>query len=72
MTEDRVIHMRFRDVAPLSLLFAAVEKSYPHFLSLHSDEGVESAGKPERGEVFRTLQDFSTTFPHEPVDGIEL
>lgn len=72
MMEDRVIHMRFRDVAPLSLLFAAVEKSYPHFLSSANEEGVESSGKAETGEVFRTLQAFSTTFPHKPVDGIEL
>jgi len=68
--EDRVIHMRFRDVAPLSLLFAAVEKSYPHFLSLSADSPVEQSGKAEPPEVFRTLHAFSTAFPHEPVDGI--
>jgi hypothetical protein len=69
--EDRVIHMRFRDVAPLSLLFAAVEKSYPHFLSTAANSLVDDGGKADDREVFRTLHAFSTAFPHEPVDRID-
>ncbi len=63
------IHMKFRDVVSVNLLFAALEKSYPLFLRAGSDIGVERGGNPERDRVFHILREFSTSFPHSPVDG---
>jgi hypothetical protein len=61
--------MKFRDVASVNLLFAALEKTYPLFLTAGSEAAVDNGGNPERDRVFHTLREFSTRFPHMPVDG---
>ena len=65
---ERDIHMTFRDVASVSLLFAALEKEFPHFRTVNSSDPVHEGGKAARGEVFRTLKAFSTNFPQKGVD----
>jgi hypothetical protein len=66
---ERDIHMRFRDVVSVSLLFAALEKEFPHFRSVNSAEPVHEGGKAGREKLFHTLKSFSTNFPQTVVDG---
>ena len=66
--EKEDIHMEFRDVASVSLLFAALERNFPHFLSRSGNEGVDSVGKMECEKVFNALRIFSTSFPQPRVD----
>jgi hypothetical protein len=62
-------HTTFRDVASISLLIAALEKSFPLFLR-SDDEGIVDDGGKERSQnLFQTLRSFSTSFPQRPVDG---
>ncbi len=61
-------HIRFRDVASISLLFAALEKSFPLFLSSIDEKVVDIGGKVADEKVFQTLWAFSTSFPQLPVD----
>lgn len=65
---DKDIHMSFRDTVSISLLFAALEKSFPLFRRSADGRLVDVGGKEDREEVFRTLKDFSTSFPHPAVD----
>ena len=65
---ERDIHMRFRDVASVTLLFAALEKGFPHFRTVNSSGAVQEGGKAGREKVFRTLKAFSTNFPQKGVD----
>ena len=60
-------HMKFRDVVSISLLFAALEKSFPLFLTTTGDGSVNSGGKNPNEKVIRTLMDFSTGFPQNVV-----
>lgn len=62
------IHMRFRDVASVSLLFAALEKDFPLFRSVAVSKVVEDGGKESREKVFHALKTFSTSFPQVAVD----
>lgn len=66
--EDEYFHMRFRDVVSVNLLFAALDKSFPLFRSVGSNEVVESSGKTDRERVFLTLKEFSTSFPQNTVE----
>lgn len=66
--DDQTFHMRFRDVVSVTLLFAALEKTFPLFLRTAPNESVESGGKNTREELFLTLKNFSTSFPHQPVE----
>jgi hypothetical protein len=61
-------HRSFRDTVSLSLLFAALEKSFPLFRTAPDSAAVEVGGKETREEVFRKLQVFSTSFPQTVVD----
>lgn len=61
-------HMTFRECVSLSLLFAAIEKTYPHSHSAGEVPPVDGGGKETREKVFRTLKAFSTSFPQLPVD----
>ena len=61
-------HMRFRDFASISLLFAALEKSFPHFHGKSFHTAVDDGGKAKREKVFHALKAFSTSFPQSPVD----
>ena len=61
-------HMTFRECVSLSLLFAALEKTYPHSHNAAGFLPVEGGGKETREKVFRTLKAFSTSFPQLPVD----
>ena len=61
-------HMSFRDVASLSLLFAALEKSFPLFHDDKHETPVDDGGKERREKVFHALKAFSTSFPQPPVD----
>lgn len=63
------IHMRFRDIASVSLLFAAFERKYPHFRNSDDGQLVENGGKVGGEEVFRILREISTSFPHSHVEG---
>jgi hypothetical protein len=65
------IHMAFRDVASLSLLAVAFEKSFPLFHLEPAGMAVDAGGKDARDKIFRTLKTFSTTFPHSAVDVID-
>jgi hypothetical protein len=65
---EKDINMRFRDVASVNLLFAALEKEFPHFRSVNSVEPVRGGGNSGREEVFLTLRAFSTNFPQNIVD----
>lgn len=60
--------MSFRDVASVNLLFAALEKSFPLFLTAPCESAVEQGGKHEAERVFLTLKAFSTNFPQSAVD----
>lgn len=66
--EKKDIHMRFRDVASVNLLFAALEKSFPLFRSVPGEKLVDEGGKTGRERVFLTLKAFSTNFPQPAVD----
>lgn len=65
---QKEIHMRFRDVASISLLFAAFERNNPHFLKTHDEAVVEDGGKDGLERVFHILNTISTSFPHFGVD----
>ena len=69
---ERDIHMRFRDVVSVNLLFAALEKEFPHFRSVNSTGPVQDGGNQGREKLFLTLKSFSTNFPHTAVDGEQL
>ncbi len=62
------IHLSFRECVPLSLLFAAFEKSFPHFHSHSEAEHVDNGGKDIREKVFLAVKIFSTNFPQPVVD----
>ena len=62
------IHMRFRDVVSVNLLFAVLEKNFPLFRSVPGERAVDESGKSIRERVFLTLKDFSTNFPQPAVD----
>jgi len=66
--QENVIHMRFRDVASVSLLFAALENSFPLFQAQCCENPVDDSGKEAREKVFLTLKAFSTNFPQNSVD----
>lgn len=66
--QENVIHMRFRDVASVSLLFAALENSFPLFRTEGCESTVDESGKEAREKVFLTLKAFSTNFPQTAVD----
>lgn len=65
---EKDIHMRFRDVASVNLLFAALDRSFPLFRSVNETETVDSGGKEGAENVFLTLKAFSTNFPQASVD----
>lgn len=65
---EKNIHMRFRDVVSVNLLFAALEKNFPLFLSMPDLKSVEDGGKTGREKVFHAIKDFSTNFPQAAVD----
>lgn len=62
------IHTSFREYVPLSLLFAAFEKSFPHFHRAGGSEGVDAVENEGREKAFLTLKAFSTNFPQVSVD----
>ena len=64
MKETKDIHMKFRDVISVSLLFAALEKKFPLLHSEAAGQPVDSVEKTERIGVFHTIRNFSTSFPH--------
>jgi hypothetical protein len=66
--QENVIHMRFRDVASVNLLFAALENRFPLFRTVGCEKPVDDSGKERRETVFITLRTFSTNFPHNAVD----
>jgi hypothetical protein len=66
--QDNNFHRNFRDHLPLSLLFAAFGKTFPHFLISREVEAVDNGAKLEREKVFHALKAFSTSFPHMHVD----
>ena len=66
---ENVIHMRFRDVASVNLLFAALENSFPLFRTAGCENAVDDSGKESKEKVFLALKAFSTNFPHKAVDG---
>ena len=66
--QENVIHMRFRDVASVNLLFAALENSFPLFRMAGCEKPVDASGKESMEKVFLTLRAFSTNFPHNTVD----
>ena len=66
--QENVIHMRFRDVASVNLLFAALENSFPLFRTGGCEKPVDESGKEWSEKVFLTLKAFSTNFPHITVD----
>ena len=65
---EKDFHIKFRDVASISLLFAALEKSFPLFRRADAERGVDAGGKGTGEKVFQTLKAFSTGFPQQPVD----
>jgi hypothetical protein len=65
---EKEIHMRFRDVASINLLFAALEKSFPLFQELDIKADVDDGGNHRANKVFHTLKKFSTDFPQTAVD----
>jgi hypothetical protein len=62
------VHMRFRDVVSVNLLFAALEKNFPLFLSMPDPKTVDDGGNASRENVFHALKDFSTNFPQSAVE----
>lgn len=65
---EKDFHKKFRDYASINLLLAALEKNFPLFRSVNASEDVDGGGKTTREKVFLTLKNFSTSFPHPPVD----
>ncbi len=65
---QKEIHTSFREHVPLSLLFAALEKDFPHFHRPAGTEYVDDGGKDGREKVFLVLKAFSTSFPQPVVD----
>jgi len=65
---ENLIHMRFRDVASVNLLFAALDNSFPLFLTATCENAVDEGGKDRQEKVFLTLKAFSTNFPQNAVD----
>ena len=65
---EKDIHMRFRDVVSVNLLFAALDRSFPLFRSVNETSIVDSGGKEIPENVFLTLKAFSTNFPQASVD----
>jgi len=61
-------HMNSRDTASISLLFAALEKSFPLFLRHGRTEVVDGGGKMRERKVLQVSGAFSTSFPQIPVD----
>lgn len=66
--QENNINMRFRDVVSVSLLFAALENSFPHFLRVNETVPVDTTGKDKQKRVFLALKTFSTNFPQIVVD----
>lgn len=62
------IHMEFRDVVSVNLLFAALERSFPLFHNDSDNNTVDEGGKVPRETVFDAIRRFSTSFPHNAVD----
>ncbi|MDM7922555.1 MAG: hypothetical protein QUS14_09680 [Pyrinomonadaceae bacterium] len=67
-TQQKEIHMQFRDFMSVSLLFAALKEKNPHFLNVTSPAVVEEGGKERQETVFRILRELSTSFPHTAVE----
>lgn len=61
-------HMKSRDVALISLMFAALEKSFPLFRRHGRTDVVDGGGKMREQKVLHVLGAFSTSFPQIPVD----
>lgn len=66
--DEHSFHMSFRNVVSVSLLFAALEKSFPLFRSIAADRHVDIGGNQDREKIFHTLKEFSTSFPHSTVE----
>lgn len=66
--DEHGFHMSFRNVVSVSLLFAALEKSFPLFLSSAAELPVDFGGNQDREKIFHTLKEFSTSFPHSAVE----
>ena len=67
-TEQKEIHMQFRDYMSVSLLFSALNEKNPHFQNVTSTLAVEEGGKERQETVFRILRELSTSFPHMAVE----
>lgn len=65
---ENLIHMRFRDVASVNLLFAALDNGFPLFRTAACENVVDESGKDRQEKVFLTLKAFSTNFPQNAVD----
>ena len=61
-------HLKSRDVAPVSLMFAALEKSFPLFRRHDGTDVVDGGGKMREQKVLHVSGSFSTSFPQMPVD----
>ncbi len=59
------LHMGFKDYMSLSLLSAAFSKSFPHFRRGMESGDAHGVSEIDRETVFRTLKNFSTTFPQK-------
>jgi hypothetical protein len=68
MTPVNDFHMKSRDTASISLLFAALEKSFPLFLRYGRTNVVDGGGKMLEQKVLHASGVFSTSFPQTPVD----
>jgi hypothetical protein len=60
--------MKYQDAASISLLFAALEKSFPLFLRHGRINVVDGGGKMRERKVLQASGAFSTSFPQMPVD----
>lgn len=65
---EKDIHIRFRDYVSVNLLFAALDKSFPHFRNVNDSETVNGSGNHGHEDIFLKLKAFSTNFPHIVVD----
>ena len=65
---QKFFNKRFRDVASVSLLFAALEKRFPLSHRQQDPPPVENRGKVDHDRAFSVLRDFSTRFPHTDVE----
>ncbi|HRJ89031.1 MAG: hypothetical protein JNK51_03490 [Blastocatellia bacterium] len=65
---QKFFNKRFRDVASVSLIFAALEKRFP--LSHRQPDllAVDNRGKVDTERAFNILREFSTGFPHTVVE----